>query len=242
MAGEVKVSASSFDYLLLGIVSCTMEGGTSMTNASLEAIGVRIGEKLVERATRPMPRGDKSEDKSGSSPERGRFISHVDAIRFVCREVWKLATRKSADGLSITKRGAWLVCDNTFNWLAHVSKPLNSTGSVEFSPLGKLQKPGVSASPAPQKSDVVGPVAATAAAATASTSQPTASANADKKDTLSQQDVNAPYLALFMGVIKGAMANLGIPTTVTASVSGQAVTFTIKGPAVSDGTDSTGRS
>jgi len=218
MAGEVKVSASSFDYLLLGIVSCAMEGGTSMTNASLEAIGVRIGEKLVERATRPMPRGDKSDDKSGSSSERGRFASHVDAIRFVCREVWKLATRKSVDGLSVTKRGEWLVHDNNFSWISHVSKPHNTTGLIDFPPLGKLQPKSV---------------APAAAAASASAS------GSEKKDATPQQsssDVNAPYLMVFMGLLKGALANLGLTVTVNVrAVQGQSVTFTIKNADASDG-------
>jgi len=229
----MSVSASSFDYLMLGIVSCSMEAGTPLTSASLEAIGMRIGEKLVERATRPLQQGEKPDGRSAQPAERGRFSSPVEALRFVCRDIWKLATRRSADNLSITKRGEWLVLDNAFSWISHVSKPHGTTGLVDFPPLGKLQ-PQASSAPAAASASAgaAGAAAAAAAAGSSSATDTPAPAQQAQQET---KDVNAPYLMVFMGLLKGALANLGIAATVSVrSVQGQAVTFSIKDPSFSE--------
>ena len=112
------VSVSSFDYLLLAIAGAHAGPDAVLGAAALEALGARVGEKLVERVAHEQ--------------RHALFASPDDALRFVCRDIWTLATRKPADRLRVTRRGAWEVQDLAFSWIAHVSAPHPSTGIVDI--------------------------------------------------------------------------------------------------------------
>lgn len=236
---QSTVSVSSFDYLLLAIAGACAAPDPALSTASLEALGARVGEKLVERVAHAQ--------------RHALFASPDDALRFVCRDLWMLATRKPADRLRVTKRGAWEVQDLAFSWIAHVSAPHPGTGLVDIPVRGKQPSPTPAPAPAPADAAAAAAAAAgvssaavatatlagviaspealaTAAAAAAGSS----SGGADAPRPQVGQDANAPfapYLALFTGLLRGALAGLGLPTTVTVgTVVHPSVTFVITSP------------
>lgn len=213
LAMPTEVSASSFDYLLLGIVAASVEpGSTALSGAALEAIGMRVGEKLVERTTQEA---------------MACFDTAQKAVEYVFGCMWQRLTKKPAV-CTMTKHGTWEARDSTFRWLTRVSAPHHTTGIVDLPPRGKQKRP-----PAQQQQ------AAAAAASASSSAAPEAIATTAVASER-VQDVNAPYVALFVGIAKGALANLGYTANVSAAVTtSPSVTFTVQiVPSASTGADS----
>ena len=202
LAMPSEVSASSFDYLLLSIVAASVDpGNTALNGAALEAIGMRVGEKLVERTTQEA---------------MVCFDTAQKAVEYVFGCMWQRLTRRSAL-CTLVRPGTWEARDSTFRWLTRVSAPHHTTGIVDLPPRGK-QKPSPAATAQQQQP---------AAAASASTAPETTAVAAATKDRV--QDVNAPYVALFVGIAKGALANLGYTANVSATVTtSPSVTFTVQ--------------
>lgn len=71
----------------------------------LEALGYRVGLGLVERFSRDRP----------------RFNDALDAIKFVCKDLWMLVFRKQVDNLKTNHRGVYVLTDNSFRPLARMS-------------------------------------------------------------------------------------------------------------------------
>ncbi|KAK7750965.1 hypothetical protein SLS62_007098 [Diatrype stigma] len=71
----------------------------------LEALGYRVGLGLVERFSRDRP----------------RFHDALDAIKFVCKDLWMLVFRKQVDNLKTNHRGVYVLTDNSFRPLARMS-------------------------------------------------------------------------------------------------------------------------
>ncbi|KAI5868038.1 transport protein particle component [Durotheca rogersii] len=71
----------------------------------LEALGYRVGLGLVERFSRDRP----------------RFNDALDAIKFVCKDLWMLVFKKQVDNLKTNHRGVYVLTDNAFRPLSRMS-------------------------------------------------------------------------------------------------------------------------
>ncbi|KAI2642556.1 BET3 family protein [Xylaria nigripes] len=71
----------------------------------LESLGYRVGLGLVERFSRDRP----------------RFTDTLDAIKFVCKDLWMLVFKKQIDNLKTNHRGVYVLTDHAFRPLSRVS-------------------------------------------------------------------------------------------------------------------------
>ncbi|KAF8139764.1 NO signaling/Golgi transport ligand-binding domain-containing protein [Boletus edulis] len=71
----------------------------------LEAIGLHVGGNYVERLCRDRP----------------LFGDSLDAIKFVCKELWVSCWDKQVDNLRTNHRGVFVLQDNTFKPISRIS-------------------------------------------------------------------------------------------------------------------------
>ncbi|KAL1872782.1 hypothetical protein VTK73DRAFT_1332 [Phialemonium thermophilum] len=71
----------------------------------LETLGYRVGQGLVERFSRDRP----------------RFSDPLDAIKFLCKDLWTLVFRKQVDNLKTNHRGVYVLTDNSFRPFSRMS-------------------------------------------------------------------------------------------------------------------------
>ncbi|CAF9906397.1 Trafficking protein particle complex subunit 33 [Imshaugia aleurites] len=71
----------------------------------LETLGYRVGQGLVERFSRDRP----------------RFTDTLDAIKFLCKDMWTLVFRKQIDNLKTNHRGVYVLTDNSFKPFSRMS-------------------------------------------------------------------------------------------------------------------------
>ncbi|KAI0879554.1 BET3 family protein [Hypoxylon argillaceum] len=71
----------------------------------LEGLGYRVGLGLVERFSRDRP----------------RFTDTLDAIKFVCKDLWMLVFKKQIDNLKTNHRGVYVLTDHAFRPLSRMS-------------------------------------------------------------------------------------------------------------------------
>ncbi|KAF2768470.1 transport protein particle component [Teratosphaeria nubilosa] len=127
----------------------------------LDGLGYRVGQGLVERFSVNKPRA----------------TTPLDAIKFICKDLWTLVFRKQIDNLKTNHRGIFVLTDNRFQPLSRMSVDRGA-----------------------------GPKAADEAIARAQT-----------------------YMYFPCGVLRGALAGLGIEATVEGSSAEiPAATFQIK--------------
>ncbi|KAE9593650.1 putative transport protein particle (TRAPP) component [Lupinus albus] len=80
----------------------------------IEAIGYQVGHQLSERYTMDRP----------------RFSDHLEAIKFICKDFWSELFKKQIDNLKTNHRGTFVLQDNKFRWLAHMSVDPSSAHNV----------------------------------------------------------------------------------------------------------------
>ena len=78
----------------------------------LECLGHRVGESLVERASRDHP----------------RFKNELDAVVFMCKQFWMLAFNKNIDNLKTNHQVkavliCLLLCDRVFVCVGYICTP-----------------------------------------------------------------------------------------------------------------------
>ncbi|KAG9307951.1 NO signaling/Golgi transport ligand-binding domain-containing protein [Chiua virens] len=71
----------------------------------LEAMGLHVGANFVERLCRDRP----------------LFGDSLDAIKFVCKELWVSCWDKQVDNLRTNHRGVFVLQDNTFKPISRIS-------------------------------------------------------------------------------------------------------------------------
>ncbi|KAK2989889.1 hypothetical protein RJ640_002156, partial [Escallonia rubra] len=116
-----EVSESCVESLLTEIVSSYgtrfYANKPELAARRIEAIGYQVGHQLSERYTM----------------ERPRFSDHLEAIKFICKDFWSELFKKQIDNLKTNHRGTFVLQDNRFRWLSHMSidpSPENS-GSTQ---------------------------------------------------------------------------------------------------------------
>lgn len=153
---------SAYDALWIETIAYVARScGESKQAGKAERLGLRIGSRVAERLSvdRPLLRDD------------------MDAIKFVCRDVWNLLFGKTIDQLRTNRQGVYLLMDHSFK---HAQC-----------------------------------VAASSAAAADSAAA-----------------VTPPFVRLSLaavgGAIRGALAVLGYPCSVTIEGNGSQRTFTVR--------------
>ncbi|XP_056682797.1 uncharacterized protein [Spinacia oleracea] len=53
--------------------------------------------------------------------DRPRFGDHLEAIKFICKDFWSEIFKKQIDNLKTNHRGTFVLQDNRFRWLSHIS-------------------------------------------------------------------------------------------------------------------------
>jgi len=71
----------------------------------LDRLGYRVGQGLVERFSRDKP----------------RFQDTLDAIKFLCKDLWLIVFKKQIDNLKTNHRGIYVLTDNRFTPLGKMS-------------------------------------------------------------------------------------------------------------------------
>ncbi|KAI8983301.1 transport protein particle component [Trametes punicea] len=73
--------------------------------ARLEAVGMHVGANMAERLCH----------------DRGLFTDTLDAIKFICKELWNSCWDKQVDNLRTNHRGVYVLQDNSFKPLTRIS-------------------------------------------------------------------------------------------------------------------------
>jgi len=118
MAGKRELAESCFEFLYLELVRTfyVKEEDDRGTRASLDAMGFQVGQQLAERYTL----------------ERARFSDHLEVIKFICKEFWNELFKKQVDNLKTNRnREIFVLQDNRFRWLRHMSLPDDVTEAAE---------------------------------------------------------------------------------------------------------------
>ncbi|RYP50337.1 hypothetical protein DL768_004102 [Monosporascus sp. mg162] len=117
----------------------------------LEALGYRVGMGLVERFSRDRP----------------RFHDALDAIKFVCKDLWMLVFRKQVDNLKTNHRGVYVLTDNAFRPLSRMSADAGGQAVLRAQPFlwfpcgilrGALAAMGISATVQGETNELPGAV------------------------------------------------------------------------------------
>ncbi|TFK81724.1 transport protein particle component [Polyporus arcularius HHB13444] len=73
--------------------------------ARLEAMGMHVGANMAERLCH----------------DRGLFSDTLDAIKFICKDLWSACWEKQVDNLRTNHRGVYVLQDNAFKPLTRIS-------------------------------------------------------------------------------------------------------------------------
>ncbi|KAH7293701.1 hypothetical protein KP509_28G037500 [Ceratopteris richardii] len=107
--GEREVAESCVEWVSMETVEayCRRLHPTKpeLAGRRIEAIGYQVGLQLAERYTK----------------ERPRFTDHLEAIKFICKDFWVEIFKKQVDNLKTNHRGVFVLQDNQFRWLTHIS-------------------------------------------------------------------------------------------------------------------------
>ncbi|EYU21841.1 hypothetical protein ABFS83_09G071000 [Erythranthe nasuta] len=116
-----EVSESCVESLMAEIVSSYCRGiyanKPELAAPRIESIGFQVGHRLTERYTMDRP----------------RFTDHLEAIKFICKDFWSELFKKQIDNLKTNHRGTFVLQDNRFRWLAHMSvdPSVETSGSIQ---------------------------------------------------------------------------------------------------------------
>ncbi|KAI0044899.1 TRAPP complex subunit trs33 [Auriscalpium vulgare] len=81
------------------------DGEEEGVRARLEAIGLHVGANITERLCH----------------DRVAFSDTLDAIKFVCKELWTVCWDKQVDNLRTNHRGVYVLQDNSFKPITRIS-------------------------------------------------------------------------------------------------------------------------
>lgn len=128
-----EVAESGFEFVMMEVVeyflrghgarafvppgeTASSAGTTQEVRARLEALGVDVGTRLIERC----------------AMERERLEADLDVVKFICKDFWEQTFKKQVDVLRTNHRGLYVLTDNDFRWLSRVSAAADeATGTPE---------------------------------------------------------------------------------------------------------------
>ncbi|KZT09064.1 transport protein particle component [Laetiporus sulphureus 93-53] len=83
----------------------TVEDEDEGVRTRLEAIGMHVGANMTERLCH----------------DRGLFADTLDAVKFICKDLWAACWDKQVDNLRTNHRGIYVLQDHTFKPIARIS-------------------------------------------------------------------------------------------------------------------------
>ncbi|KAF8324945.1 TRAPP complex subunit trs33 [Amanita rubescens] len=103
------IDAAAFDYFLIEAIdtlrSIRCNDEEDALRVRLEAIGMHVGANFSERLCKDKP----------------LFTETLDAIKFVCKDLWAAFWEKQVDNLRTNHRGVYVLQDNSFKPVARLS-------------------------------------------------------------------------------------------------------------------------
>lgn len=76
--------------------------------SALDAVGFNLGRVLAERVTH----------------DRAPMVEQIEAMKWLCKDLWTEVFRKSIDNLRTNHRGTFVLRDTMFPWTARLSQNL----------------------------------------------------------------------------------------------------------------------
>mmetsp|Transcript_12971 Transcript_12971/g.47419 ORF Transcript_12971/g.47419 Transcript_12971/m.47419 type:complete len:194 (-) Transcript_12971:691-1272(-) len=169
------VAEASFCYLVLELVQHNMHQHPSQAPHRLDAMGFDVGLRLAERHSKDHP----------------RFADQLEVIKYLCKDLWTEAFGKPVDNLKTNHRGVFVLQDNKFQHLMHLS--------------------GSAAAKSVPQSNVAGHDIVICSPETSCTELPEDSSKSVSSATDS-------HLHFPCGLIRGALGAFGVVCTVRANV------------------------
>ncbi|KAF2078193.1 hypothetical protein CYY_000483 [Polysphondylium violaceum] len=102
------ISTSCFEFFYIEMIEYIMkstENDKIQAFKKLDKLGIKVGHKLVERL----------------SLDTNLFPDLLDSIKFICKIFWMSIFKKTIDGLKTNHKGVFVLTDNKFQWLQHLS-------------------------------------------------------------------------------------------------------------------------
>jgi hypothetical protein len=87
--------------------------------ARVEEAGFYVGERLGPRVPRV-------------GALAGNPVSELDALKVLCRDLWRTVFGKQVDSLKTNHRGVYVIFDASFRWLRHVQELPESVGAPSW--------------------------------------------------------------------------------------------------------------
>ncbi|CCL98938.1 uncharacterized protein FIBRA_00945 [Fibroporia radiculosa] len=87
------------------VAKTTADEEEEAVRVRLEAIGMHVGANITERL----------------SHDRPLFTDTLDAVKFICKELWVVCWDKQVDNLRTNHRGIYVLQDNSFKPIARIS-------------------------------------------------------------------------------------------------------------------------
>ncbi len=116
--------------LLIEAVSYSVQAHPGDPGRVLVAMGEDAGRRFIERFAR----------------EKSRLHEPLEIVKFVCKELWMELYKKQVDNLRTNHKGVYVLTDNRFKAVAHLSGPAGASAAVRdlaekflFFPCGFLQ-------------------------------------------------------------------------------------------------------
>jgi hypothetical protein len=86
-----------------------------MAAAKLERMGYSVGYRLCERLAQ-----NRTFSASGKDPAMAVAAAQLEAVKFLCKEVWMEVFRKQIDKLQTNHRGVFVLKDLELRWLTRL--------------------------------------------------------------------------------------------------------------------------
>eukprot|EP00934_Nitzschia_sp_Nitz4_P006497 Nitzschia sp. Nitz4//scaffold147_size54853//15952//16548//NITZ4_006612-RA/size54853-processed-gene-0.11-mRNA-1//1//CDS//3329536678//6487//frame0 len=128
-----QVADASMEFLMMETLRYVMESTQQATAgdpdkavlareasaAKLERMGYSVGYRLCERLAQ-----NKTFNATGKDPAAAMAAAQLEAVKFLCKEVWMEIFRKQIDKLQTNHRGVFVLKDLELRWLTRL--PPNS--------------------------------------------------------------------------------------------------------------------
>ncbi|CBZ49864.1 putative transport protein particle component Bet3 domain-containing protein [Neospora caninum Liverpool] len=195
---EVATSGVHFLQQEVASYAALRSGGNRReTLATLEAAGFQIGVRLLERLSLRL---------------QTRMWEQRECLKFVCKDLWQILFQKQADRLQTNRRGGYVIQDHSLPWLRRL-------------------RPAVPGENAKLPTEAF----AGAYTATGSEREDREGENRTRENARKESEAAAKlqaegavaalceeplvHVSLVCGIIRGALANMGLSCTVTADAS-----------------------
>ncbi|KAG7343772.1 transport protein particle TRAPP component [Nitzschia inconspicua] len=122
------VSDAAFELLMAEVLnyverSTPPKGGTDaeityakeMAAAKTERMGYSVGFRLCERLSQ-----NRTFSASGKDPSMVAAAAQLEAVKFLCKEIWMEVFRKQIDKLQTNHRGVFVLKDLELRWLSRL--------------------------------------------------------------------------------------------------------------------------